>query len=356
MAFEVTGVLPLANVLAQRYVEPILHDGVLRNDPLAAMLKRRCLRPYRGGLGVQQNATFDLMEVLDTPGSSITYDTSKNTHELESGFQIGIRHKIVPLSVDLEQLSNDFWGPYVNLDYLETRLQIAALSLSARIVTDTYKDGQQAGRGLAMNGLDEALSDGSTNGYQGVTFANYLTVPRSDPKGAPTKSLAPINVGSLKLSDLSNAVDSCWYGDEQIDYILTTVGAQGGFGIIRRAIFNPLIRLEQETDPDFGFTSMRFNGVPVFASQYAPGRRVADAADTKIGYTGGLSGETIWLLNVKHLNFWVHENPSKAFALWPFQHIPGTTGQAVAMYKASVNLTMTPGANRFSRYLFNVTD
>lgn len=354
MAFELSGFLPLVNVLAQRYVEPILHDGVLRNDPLPAMLKRKCLTPYKGGIGWQLNATYDLMNVVDTPRAGVTYDPTLNTHQLEQGYQFDIRSKLVPISVDLGMLTTDLWGQNVNLDYLETRLQLAALSMSAKIATDCYKDGTQATRTLAMNGLDEALSDGSVNGWQGVTFANYGTVARSAVNGAITSPCTgpTMAIGSIKLADVEDAWSSVWYGDEKPDLMLTTIK---GFSILKRAIYNPAIRLEQKDDQEFGFTSYQFNGTPVYASQYAPGSRAATAPDTKIGYTGSLSGETLWFLNTKHIRFYVSTNPMKAFALWPFDLLPGTQ-QAVAQYVADVNLVVTPGSNRYMRYLHTMTD
>lgn len=355
MAFELSGFLPLVNVLAQRYVEPILHDGVLRNDPLAAVLKRKCLTPYKGGIGWQLNATYDLMDVVDVPRSGVSYDPSMNTHQVEMGYQFDIRSKLVPISVDLGLLTTDLWGQNVNLDYLETRLQLAALSLSAKIATDCYKDGIQAGRTLAMNGLDEALNDGTNLGFQGVTFANYGTVPRASVNGATSSPMTgpTANIGGpIKLADVEDAWSSIWYGDEKSDYMLTTIK---GFSILKRAIYNPAIRLEQKDDQEFGFTSFVFNGTPVFASQYAPGSRAATAPDTKIGYSGGLSGETLWFLNTKHIRFYVSTNPMKSFSLWPFDLIPGTQ-KAVAQYLADVNLVVTPGSNRYMRYLFGITD
>jgi hypothetical protein len=353
--FEMSGFLPLVNTLAQRYVEPILHDGVLRNDPLPAMLKRKCLKPYRGGISWQQNATYDLLDVLDVAKSNVSYPTSTNTHQVETGYQFDIRSKLVPLSVDLAQLSTDLWGTNVNLDYLETRLQLAALSMSAKIATDCYRDGTQAGRTLAMNGLDEALNDGSTNGWQGVTFANYGTVARSAVNGATSSPMtgptANFAGGSLTLTSVEDAWASVWYGDEKPDYMLTTIK---GFSILKRVIYNPAIRLEQAPDQEFGFLSYVYNGTPVHASHYAPGSRTASAADTKIGYSA-ITGETLWFLNSKHINFHVSTNPMRSFALWPFQLIPGTQ-QAVAQYIADVNLTVTPGSNRFMRYLFGFTD
>lgn len=356
MAFELSGFLPLVNVLAQRYVEPILQDGVMRNDPLPAMLKRKCLYPYKGGPGWQLNSTYDTLSVIDVPKAGVSFDPTINTNQLEMGYQFDIRSKLVPIVVDLGLLTTDLWGQNVNLDYLETRLQAAALSMSAKIATDCYKDGQNVSgvdRTLAMNGLDEALQDGSNAGWQGRTFTTYGTVARSSVNGAITSPMTgpTANIGSIKYGDLEDFWMSQVYGDEKPDYWLTT---NKGYSILKRVIM-PYIRLEQADDQDFGFTSFSFNGTKVFFSQYAPGSRVASAVDTKIGYVGSLSGETLWSLNSKHIRFYVTTNPMKAFALWEF--VRGQNNQqAVAQYVADMNLVVTPGTNRYHRQLFGMTD
>lgn len=366
MATEVSGFLSVANTMAQRFIEPILQDGVFLNDPLPAILKRDCLKKYDGGLGWQLNFEYDVLPVQDLPRGGATFDLSSSNKQLSTGCNFDIRSKVVIIQLDYGLLSAELWpgSPNVKTDYIEERLQNAALSMSGKIANDIYRDGQNVGgedRTLAMNGLDEYLSDGVTNGFRAKTFTSYGTVTRNannigNALNSPMTTGAGQGVaasigGPLSYGILEDTYNSVVVGNVMPNLIMTT---NKGASIMKKLIA-PQGRFEIGEDPDFGFKRFMFNGTPVYQSQYCPGSRTATAADTLLGYATVSAGETIWFLNTDYLMFYVSSVPTKSFSLLDF--VPSQNSQTLtAPYLADLNLVGKPGANRFQRYIYAVTN
>lgn len=365
MATELSGFLTTVQTMAQRFIAPVLQDGVFRNSPLPAILKRDCLEKYEGGPSWQLNVEIDGLTVYDIPRGGASWSLSENQLQLSTGTSWDIRSKVVPVVLDRGQLTAELWpgSPNVKVDYLEERLQSAALSMSAKITNDIYRDGQNVGgedRTLAMNGLDEYLSDGVTNGYRAKTFTTYGTVTRStaalngalnSPMTAAAGQGVAANIGGIlsygQLEDLWNSVV---VGNVTPNLMVTT---NKGASIIKK-IIQPYVRVEMGEDPDFGFRKFTFNGTPVFQDQYCPGTRTASSVDTKYGYAAVASGETLWTLNTDYLKFYVSTHPEKSFSLLEF--VPDQSNQILAaQYLADLNLVGVPGANRFMRYNFGIT-
>jgi hypothetical protein len=138
-------------------------------------------------------------------------------------------------------------------------MQVAGLTMSARLANAIYRDGQQATRLNELNGLDEALNDGSNNGFQGTSFSSYLTVPRTSvdsalnsPMTGPTADVS----GALSYPTLEQAYQSVCIGAEKPDLMLTT---NLGYGYIKM-IFQPQQRFE-EVDPNYGFVTQGDSGM-----------------------------------------------------------------------------------------------
>lgn len=289
-----------------------------------------------------------LVPAAYSPGD--TFDLSQK--QIATGGTVTPRYYNVPVTGYIEKLKIEMNGPKAVFDYIDLLLQAAALAMSAKLTNDLYRHGQNVGtdRTKNMNGLDEALNDGSTNGYLGQAYTSYLTVTRTDvlsalnsPMTGPTADVD----GALTYPLLEEAYSSVTIGPEKPDLLITT---NKGFSYIKM-VFQPQQRFE-ETDPDFGFQSLKFNGSRILADQYAPGTRTASTPDTTLGYSAVSTGETLWFLNTKYLRLYLSTDPLFGFGFTGF--LPAQDNSVVAgHYKACLNFTVT--APRLNRYLFDIT-
>lgn len=252
----------------------------------------------------------------------------------------------------IEKLKIEMNGPQAVFSYIDLLLQAAGLAMSAKLSNDIYRHGQNQGtdRSLNINGLDEALSDGTTNGFAATTFANYLTLARTDVLSAlnsPMTSPAAARNGAISYPDLEQAFSSVIIGPEKPNLIVTT---NLGWSYVKQ-VFQAQQRFETTT-PEFGFTSFKFNGADVVADQYAPGSRTATSTDTKVGYSAVAGGETLWFLNTKHMRLYLSTDPLFGFGFTGF--LPANNSSVVAgHYKFCGNFTVQ--APRLMRYLFDIT-
>lgn len=322
---------------------------MFKNSPPLAYLRRNALMPYNGGPSWQENFLYDVLNVASyQPGDS--FDISQK--QVATGGTVTPRYYNVAVPAYIEKLKIEMNGPEAVFSYIDMILQTAALTLSAKLSNDLYRHGQNVGtdRTTAINGLDEALSDGTNNGFLAQTYTSYLTITRTDVAGAlnsPMTSPAASVSGALSYPTLEQAFASVVIGTEHPDLLVTT---NNGWSYVKM-VFQPQQRFET-TDPDFGFQSLKFNGSSIVPDQYCPGTRTASTADTSVGYSAVASGETLWFLNTKYLRLYVSTDPLFGFGFTGF--LPAQNNSVVVgHYKFAGNLTVQ--APRLQRYLFAIT-
>lgn len=336
------------NTITTKKIVPGVVDNVFRNSPLLAMVKKQSLEPWPGGFAMQENFLYNVLNVTPySPGD--TFDLSQV--QIATGCTVTPRYYNVPVSAYIEKLKVEMAGPQAVFSYIDLLMQTAALSLSGRLATDLYKHGQNVSgddRSECINGLDEALNDGSTNGYAGRSYSSYLTITRSDvdsalnsPMSSPSASQTALNYPLLE-----EVFSSCVIGPEMPKLIITT---NKGWSYVKQ-VFQPQQRIEG-SDPDFGFMYCSFNGAKIVADQYCPGSRTATSADTKLGYSA-IAGETMWFLNPEHFRFYVSTDPLLGFGFTGF--MPSQNSSVVAgHYKFCGNFTVQ--APRLMRYIYGFT-
>lgn len=338
------------NTIATKRIIPGVADIVFKNSPLLAFFRKNSLMPYYGGPSWQENAMYDLLPPVSyNVGDS--FDISQK--QIATGLTVTPRYYNVPVSAYIEKLKVEMNGLESVFSYVDLLLQNAALALSAKLSNDLYRNGQGLGSIAAsnINGLDEVLNDGSTNGFLGVSYPNYLTVARTSLNSnmnSPMTSPAASVSGVISYPLLEQAFSSVVVGPEHPDLIVTS---NLGWSYIKMA-FQPQQAFMNEVDPDFGFQTVKFNGANIIPDQYAPGSRTATAADTLVGFASIAGGETIWFLNTRSFRLYVSTDPLFGFGFTGF--LPAQNNSTVAgHYKFCGNFT---GQNpRYSRYLFNVT-
>lgn len=342
--------LDIVNTVATKKIVPGVVDNVFRNSPLLAIMKQKNLREYAGGPSWQENFLYDtLVPEAYSPGD--THNFSQK--QIATGGTVTPRYYNVPVSAFLEKLKVEMAGPEVVFSYVDLLLQNAALALSAKLANDLYRHGQApsgSDRIKNINGLDEALNDGTTNGFDGRAYTSYLTVTRTDVLSAlnsPMTGPAAAVSGAITYPILEQAFGSVIIGAEQPDLLVTT---NLGLSYIKMA-FQAQQRFES-SNPDFGFRGGLFNGAKIIADQYCPGTRTATTPDGTVGYSAIAGGETLWFLNTSTFRLYVSTDSLFGFGFTGFIPAQGSS-TVVGHYKVALNFTCV--APRLSRQLHTIT-
>lgn len=340
------------NTIATKKIVPGIVDLVFKNSPTLAFFRRNCLRTYEGGPSWQENFLYNtLVPQAYAPGD--TFDLSQR--QIATGGTVTPRYYNVPISAYVEKIKIEMNGPQAVFDYVDVLFQAAALTMSGALANDIYRHGQNVSgsdRSLRINGLDEALNDGTTNGFDGRAYAAYLTLTRNDANiaealNSPMTGPAAAVSGPITYPLLEETFQSVTIGAESPDLIVTT---NKGFSYTKMA-FQAQQRFES-TSPDFGFKGIKFNGAEIWADQYCPGTRAASTPEANLGYVAVAAGETMWFLNTKTFRLYVSSDPLYGFGFTGF--IPAQNNSVVAgHYRACLNFTCT--APRLSRQLHTIT-
>lgn len=350
------------NTIATKRIVPGVVDLVFKSGPLMAFIKRNCLQRYEGGPSWQENFMYGIQDVYAyQPGDSFTL----NQRQVATGTTVVPKYYVVPVSAFIEKIKIEMNGPQAVFDYVDLLLQNAAMSMSAYLAIDAYKWGQNVGgidRSLRLNGLEEALNDGSTTGPHGIAYPNYLTLSRTtDPsrdaiKSKMTGPAANLN-GPLSYPTLEHLWNSVVIGQETPDLMVTT---NKGMSYIKQ-VFQSQQRFEGTTQ-DFGFAGIKFNGSVILQDQYCPGSEAPDTESAnKLGQValdgsaygnGNLSnGETLWFLNTKYIRFYVSTDPLFGFGFTGF--LPAQNNSVVVgRYHFAGNMTNV--GPRYSRVAFGI--
>lgn len=360
--------LDTVNTITRKTIVPGMVDQVFKSGPTMAYIKRNCLAKYQGGPSWQENFLYDMMNVTAySPGDSFDFIEQ----QLFTGGTVTPRYYNVPVPALLEKVQLELAGPEAVFNYVDTLMQAAALTMSAKLAIDIFRHGQASGTGVTanrskfINGLDEGLCDGATAGPFGDYFPTYLTLTRGDanigsalnaPKTAtstqPNGYVAGNVAGALSYPYLEQAYNSVVYGTESPDLLITT---NKGMSNIKLA-FHAQQRYEG-TSADFGFQGIKFNGATIFQDRYAPGADVVSAPEAnKLGRgTSGsaeISGETLYFLNTKYIRFYLSTHPLWGFGFTGF--LPAQDNSlVVGHYKFAGNLTVQ--APRYMRVLWGIS-
>lgn len=369
--------LDTVNTITRKTIVPGMVDLVFKSGPTMAYIKRNCLAKYAGGPQWQENFLFGMLDVQPyQPGD--TFDFTQQ--QIFTGGTVYPKFYNVPVPALLEKVKLEMAGPEAVFNYVDTLMQTAALSMSAKLAIDVFRHGQASGavtssqlgdRSKLLNGLAEALNDGdvaatgsgSTIGPFAEAYPTYLTLTRNDANikeslNAPITATNGMGVagyvnGPLSYPILEQAYNSVVYGTESPDLIVTT---NKGMSLIKTA-FHAQQRYEGTT-ADFGFQGVKFNGATIFQDRYAPGADpvgAQEAAKLGRGTSGSAelsTGETLWFLNTKYIRFYVSTDPLFGFGFTGF--LPAQDNSlVVGHYKFAGNLTVQ--APRLMRVLWGIS-
>ena len=368
--------LDAVNTITRKTIVPGMVDQVFKSGPTMAYIKRNCLAKYAGGPSWQENFLYGMMDVQAyVPGEDFDFQEQ----QIFTGGTVTPRYYNVPVPALLEKVKIEMAGPEAVFNYIDTIMQAAAHTMSAKLAIDIFRHGQASGavtsaqlgdRSKYLNGLAEALNDGdaaatgsgATIGPFSEAYGSYLTLTRNDanistslnsPITATQGQVAGYVNGPISYPILEQAYNSVVYGTESPDLMVTT---NKGMSLIKLA-FHSQQRYEG-TSADFGFQGIKFNGCTIFQDRYAPGSDVVGAQEAaKLGRgTSGSAelsgGETLWFLNTKYIRFYVSTDPLFGFGFTGF--LPAQdNSRVVGHYKFAGNMTVQ--APRLMRVLWGIS-
>ena len=280
------------NTVCTKLIMPGVVDNFFKSGPLIALLKSRFSRKWIGPQ-IQENFLYKPMK-----GGAYrkggTFDTTKR--QTRTGLLFTPRYYAINITEFLEDLEVEMAGPTAAFSVIKTDLSTAAMSLSAILEIAAYRHGQNVGgndRTAEMNGLEEALTNGTDQTFSGATFPLYGGQARVDVSPAlnsPTGLIsASINGGTANFRVLEHSYMSCVIGNERPSKGLTT---NRGMGYIAEN-FTPQQKIDV-VDPEINWPGMKFNQATIMYSQYTPGADGVNDAD--LGNYNN-STETFWWLN-----------------------------------------------------------
>ena len=349
-------------VTTRRYIDeqPKLRDLVFNKDPLMSFLDENCLDEVEGGSTWNDNIEYD---VQDGGSYSKGQDLPADQRQIEQQLRFDPKYQTVMIPFykeDIKVLNN---GPLAVIKLVEERVDSAYMQLGAQTALQLYLQGQSGNYVKVINGLAEALSDGTTVGWDNTAYPIYGTLTRAT-YGGRMLAPAPVNfaAGNITLTQMENMYQSVNYGSGEYEpnIILTTAKGQGYI----RSNYQTQQRFQNVTIAKGGFRGLEYNGAVILASRYAPGSYLTASSGTNdrvatryLSYTTGgavtsypsgnlQGGESIWFLNARkpNIKYRISKNAPFNGTLDDDGFIPnaGNT-KIVGKVLLAHNLTVLPG-------------
>ena len=336
------GFLDEVNTYTNKHIVPGVVDNVFKNDPLLAYLKSNQPETFPGGSAIQENFMYGTL-IGGAYAKGATFDITRVQHTTGATFQPKFYE--VNVTEFKEDLQVTVKGPHAVFSMVDADMANAALTMSAILAIALYNNGQDAGYTNSLNGLAEAINDGSVASWNAGTYTSYGTLTRSGTIGSALNS-TPVSIGgSLTYNAMEEYYSTAVIGTEEPNLGVTT---NLGYAYIKEK-FQPQQRFTEE-DIKIGFRGLRFNSSLIMRSQYCPGTQGAN--DPKLGLYYTSAGETLWFLNTKYFRLWVTDDPEFAFGFSGFK--PAQDSNVVAgQYFFSGNLTCQ--APRLQKQLYAIT-
>ena len=346
------------NTITTKTINPGVVDGYFKAGPLIAMCKSRFNRKWVGPQ-IQDNFIYKPHKG-GAYAKGASFDVTKR--QTKTGILFSPRYYQVNVTQFLEDLEVEMTGPNAVFSKVRTEMGEAALTMSAILEIAAFHHGQAIvgdDRSLELNGLEEALNDGTNASWDGTLFPSYGGQTRSDVAPAltpPTGLVSTPNVGAAPFSGaisyrlLRHSYLSCTIGNEAPTIGLTTKRAMGFIS----ETFLPH-QIVDTTQPEIAWPGLKFDRATIMASDYCPGQDGTDDAD--LGDYNA-SGETFWWLNFgpqgddAFIRLYIAQSSKFAFGFTGFKGAR-EDNQVSGQILFGGNLTMR--AIRLSRVLHGIT-
>ena len=353
--------LTAIDAATKRYIRetPKLVDMVFQEAALSALAKQAVREDYDGGRLIGEN--FYYGGLLGGPyAKGQDFDISEPQVEQELQFNIKFAEVNVTLTKEDIQVINK--GDNAAFRLIQSRTTNAYMTMGAFIDIAIPLNGQGANYTKNINGLAEALNDGTTASWDGSTYTTYGTITRGGAVGTTINSV-PVNVnGTIEYTTLEEQYGNCSFGPSKEPTHLVTTYL--GYSYIKEK-FQTQQRFNDTQDPKIGFNGMKFNDAIILRDRYMPGTYISGTGDPNaVNFFKGMSGgaltayptvtaETLFMLNVRkpYFNFYISDDPEYQLGFTGFKPAQGNTkvaGQVLLAYA----MTFAP---RYHKQLYGIT-
>jgi hypothetical protein len=339
-------------------------DNIYQNDPVFAYMRDTLKIDFTGGRLIQENFLYDVPNggpYSQGQSFNITQKLTKQAIQVVPKFYYA---NITLYKEDIQVFNNG--SDEAIFSIVKAATEEAYTWIGAQLSIGLYLDGQQSGYRNNINGLSEAINDGTTNSWNGQTYGTYGTITRGGVVGAALNS-APQNVnGTIEIPRLEEEYGNATFGDKEPNVIATTVL---GFSYLKEKLFS-LQRYESTNDIKAGITGLKFNGATILRSRYVPGSAIVNRGDVAVNafmdnmtgtvgtnyptVGGATNAETLWIINARnpYLNLYISSDPEFRFGFTGFKPAQDNT-TIVGQILFAGNITV-PGP-RYHRQLFGIT-
>lgn len=352
MAF--TPQLDELNTVTQKMIMPGVADNYFRSGPLMAKLKTRFTRRWNGPQ-IQENFLYDAPKgAAYARGGNFGPQIRKQT---KTGLLFNARYYQISTVEYLEDIEVELAGPQAVFSTVRQDLRESALAMSAMLEIAAFRHGQNTGgqdRSLEINGLEEAMTNGSDTTWSGISFPSYGGQTRTGVGSAlnsPTGFISTASNTTMSYRLLTHSYNSCVLGSQYPDTGITT---NRGMAFMSET-FLPH-QLVDTKDPEIAFPGLKFQNATIMQSQYCPGQDGVN--DDNLGNYNA-AGETFWWLNFgpqgddAHIRLWIAQSPKFAFGFTGFK---GAQDNNTLVGQTLFAGTITNRMPRLHRALYGITN
>lgn len=341
-------------------------DGVYNQDALNYFLRQNLKDDFTGGSTINEN--FIYASMIGGPyAKGKNFNVAQRQTEQQGRFDVKYTQVSVPLYQEDIQVLNK--GDLAAVKLLRARIDEGYMSLGAFVSILTYLNGIAANYTTNINGMAEALNDGTTASWDGATYTTYGGLTRAT---YPTAlNSAPVAIsGAIEYDTIDRQYMSAFYGSGNYEPNLM-VTTPLGFSYIKSKFQTQQRFQDTKLEVGVGFRGLAFNGATLVATRYAPGSYLtgpagagtADPVATTVltemsngavtaypvGSLGN-SGESLWILNARKpfLNYYVSNDATFGGGFRDF--IPSANNTIlVGQVLLAHQLTLSP---RYHRQLY----
>ena len=249
-------------------------DNFFRAIPFFTYLRDRCLMDFTGGTYQQYAFLFQ-----PTIGGAYSPGASFNIDAIDEIAALQFREKYYEQNVTIyqeDQVRNA--GPAAVFNMVDAKMKNAMLTICTQIAVAAWRHGQASGGSVAdnrseqINGLSEALNDGTVYSWDGNIFTTYGNQARNGAIGAAQNSVprwmgqANGAAGKVDYNLLESMYQTASQGNVSPDLAVTS---KAGMTYIKNTL-QVQQRFQQETDPRYGFEGVRLNKMLITKDDYAP--------------------------------------------------------------------------------------
>lgn len=258
------------NVTTRRYIRtnPALVDDIYNQDPLNYFMRQNLREDFTGGSTINEDFLYAPM-IGGGYLKGKNFNTAQRQTEQQLRFDIKYTQVSVPLYQEDIQVLNK--GELAAIKLLKARINQAYMSLGAFVSIATYLNGQNAGYTANMNGLAEALNDGTTFSWDNNVYPIYGSLTRAT--FSPSLTTVPVNLngGTIEYDTIDSGYMDAFYGsgDYEPNLMVTT---PKGFSFIKAKFQTQQRFQDARLEVGVGFRGLQFNGATLVASRYCPGQ------------------------------------------------------------------------------------